>query len=296
MSNKRLLVLINPVAGKGKAKQKVFDIIEVFDKHGYSTAVVPTKPGDGICEQLVCEAPNCDRIVIIGGDGTLNHAVNGMLNNGIDLPVGYIPLGSTNDFGNSLGLSANVRTACESIAQGEAKPIDVGRFGERYFVYIAATGMFTEASYATPQHLKNALGHGAYVMKGIATMTPAHFTRYTVETPDGVIDGEFLYGSVSNSLRAGGVFKLPKEEVEFDDGMLELILCTAPKNIADGTSIVNGIVKSDIYNRNFTFRKGERFRFKFDKPHVWTLDGEKGEETTECEITVAKRALNLIRQ
>lgn len=295
MGGKRLLVLINPVAGKGKAKQKVFEIAEIFDKHGYSTAISATKPGDAICGQLVEEAPHYDRLVVIGGDGTLNHTVNGMLNNGIDLPVGYIPLGSTNDFGNSLGLSSNIRTACENIAQGEPKPIDVGRFGERYFIYIAATGMFTEASYATPQHLKNTLGHSAYVMKGLATISPSHFSRYTVETAEEVIDGEFLYGSVSNSLRAGGVFKLPKETVEFDDGKLELILCTAPKNIADGTSIVNGIVKSDIYNRNFTYKKSERFRFRFEKPHTWTLDGEKGDETLECEITVARRALNLIR-
>lgn len=295
MSNKRLLVLLNPVAGKGKAKNKVFEMVDIFDRHGYSTTVVPTRPGDGISKQITEEAPHHDTIVIIGGDGTLNHAVNGMLKNGVDLPVGYIPLGSTNDFGNSLGLSANVHTACEKIAQGEGKPIDVGKFGERYFIYIAATGMFTEASYATSQQMKNALGHSAYIMKGITTISPAHISRYTVETPEGTVDGEFIYGSVSNSLRAGGVFKLPKDMVEFDDGSFELILAAAPKNIIDGTSLMNGIVRSDINNRNFTVRKGDRFVFRFEKPHGWTLDGEKGEEVLECEITVAKRALNLIR-
>ena len=295
MKSNKLLILLNPVAGKGKAKSKVYEMVEIFDRHGYSTTVVPTHPGDEISEQVAREAPGHGRMLVIGGDGTLNRVVNGMMENGVDLPIGYIPLGSTNDFGSSLGLSNNVKKACEFIAQGEAKPIDLGTFNGRYFVYICATGMFTEASYATSQQLKNALGHSAYIMKGITTISPAHISRYTVEVNGETIDGEFIYGSVSNSLRAGGVFKLPPEMVDFDDGELELIMCAAPKNIIDGTSLVNGLVKSDIENKCFVCRKGGEFRFKFEKSHSWTLDGENGGEAIEAEVKVVKRALNLIR-
>lgn len=295
MSKKNMLILLNHVAGKGKGKAKLFEMVEIFNNRGYRVTVLPTKSGDGVTEQVKEEAPGQDLIVAVGGDGTLNRVVNGLLQNGYDTPLGYIPLGSTNDFGASLGLSADIVKACESIAVGEPSPIDAGRFNDKYFVYIACTGMFTETSYATPQQLKNALGYSAYILKGISSLPFAHSAGYIIETGEGVIECECLFASVSNSLRAGGIVKLPKNDVCFDDGLFELLAVPTPKNFIGGTSLVNDILSADVNDKNFIYLKSDRFKIRLDTPQVWSLDGENGGETAEAEIAVVRKAINLVK-
>ena len=294
--SKRALILINPVAGRGTAKSKVFDMVNVFASHGYTSTVLPTLPGDLLIGQVKDELAGHDLLVIVGGDGTLNRSVNAIMHSGAEIPVGYIPLGSTNDFGKSLGLSSNVLKACESICEKEPNPIDIGCFDGKYFVYIACTGVFTEASYATPQHLKNAFGHSAYLVKGISTLAESHSTVYRVETSDGKkYECECIFASVSNSLRAGGIVKLPKSAVSFDDGMFELIMVPTPKNAISGTMLVADVLNSDITSKSLIYLKSDRFRFEFDMPHAWSLDGENGGETLSSEISVVEKAIYLIR-
>ena len=295
MSKKRLLLLINPVAGKEKGRQKAFEMVDIFSKHGYLTTVLPTEPGDGVTEQIKDDAPGHGAVVVVGGDGTLNRAVNALIHNGYDMPIGYIPLGSTNDFGKSLDLSADITEACDRIATGTSRRIDIGRFNDRYFVYIACTGMFTEASYATPQTLKNALGHGAYVLKGVTSLSFQNSSYYSVTSSDGVKhECECIFASVSNSLRAGGLMKLPKDDVSFDDGMFELLMVPTPKNLLEGTVLVNDVLNSDLYGDNVIYLKSDRFTFEFDTPHKWSLDGENGGETEKAEIVVVNKAIELL--
>lgn len=294
--NKKLLLMLNPVAGKEKGKAKLFEMVDGFSSHGYTVTVVLTSPNEAISDQVRDNAPGHDVIVTVGGDGTLNRVVNGLLTNGIELPLGYIPLGSTNDFGSSLELSSDVTEACDNIASGEVRPIDVGKFNDRYFVYIAATGMFADTSYTTTQQMKNALGHGAYLLKGIASVSPRHSTRYICESAEGKrFDCDCIFASVSNSLRAGGVLKLPKDDISFDDGLFELFLVPTPKNLFDGTVLLGDVLKADMESENFVYLKSGGFRFEFDKPHAWTLDGENGGESSEALISVVRKAIYLIR-
>ncbi len=128
---------------------------------GQGDAAEATQRGAGEVERIVC----------CGGDGTLNETLTGMLRAGADVPVGYIPAGTTNDFASSLGLSDNVMQAVRDILTGEPVRYDVGRFGERYFSYVASFGAFTKSSYVVPQNIKNALGHTAYVLGGISELS-----------------------------------------------------------------------------------------------------------------------------
>ena len=115
---KHLLLIMNPAAGTKKANPHLPEILSVFARAGYECVVWMTrKRGDGtaLAAQYGAQA---DLIVCIGGDGTFNEVISGVVRAGIQTPIGYIPAGSTNDFAASLGLPKNVIRAAQSIAAG----------------------------------------------------------------------------------------------------------------------------------------------------------------------------------
>ncbi len=289
------LLLINPVSGKEHGRKKLFDIVEKLTAGGCRVTVVPTMPSGETEKLIAAEGGNYELIIAAGGDGTLNHVASGIVKSGLSTALGYIPLGSTNDFAASLGIPVRVLAACNRILEHEPAPIDIGVFGDSRFVYIACTGIFADTSYETPQQVKNLLGHNAYILHSVSSLTSNHRTRCRVDTGDEIIDGEFILISVSNSLRAGGVFKLPEGYVSFDDGIFELILVPAPKNIIASTTMINKIITKSVTDDPFIHRKVSRVHFEFESGQAWTLDGEYGGTVTDIEIGVEKKILNFIR-
>lgn len=292
--NKKLLLVLNPVAGKGKGKSILFKLIENFTKFGYRVTVLPTESDNKTESTIIDEAKNYDLAVAVGGDGTLNNVVSGIIKSGSDIPMGYIPLGSTNDFAASLGLNKNLNIACEKIATGEAKPIDVGMFGDRYFTYIACTGMFSEASYSTSQQMKNTFGYSAYLWKGLVSLKDTKKMHFHIEADGETVEGEFLFAAVSNTLRAGGVIWLPKNEISFDDGYFELTLLKSPHGLKEGTLMVSDIMSSRIDDRNFVRKKVKSAYIRTEHKSGWSLDGENGGNVDEVFIQIKQKALRLI--
>ena len=101
-----------------------------------------------------------------GGDGTLDEVVTGLMEIKAKVPIGYIPAGSTNDFANSLDISKDMVEAARDIVEGQMISLDVGAFNQFEYSYICGFSTSTDVSYQTSQHLKNILGHLAYVMEG----------------------------------------------------------------------------------------------------------------------------------
>lgn len=292
--NKNLLLVLNPVAGKGKGKKICFETVELLTKHGYRVTVLPTEHGTKTEETIAKEAVNYEKIVAVGGDGTLNNVVNGLLKSQSDAPLGYIPLGSTNDFAYSLGLPKKITEACERIANDEPRFIDIGSFGDRNFVYIACTGMFAEASYMTSQQLKNTIGHSAYLLKGLFSLKDTKKMQYNVTADGAAFEGEFLFCAVSNTLRAGGVVSLPKSDVEFDDGFFELTMIKAPKKISDGTGMVSDLIHNHLDTDNFVRCRARNFKIEVEQESGWSLDGENGGNHNSVSIEIKEKALRFI--
>ena len=148
---RKLLLLVNPNAGQRKVNKTLTDIIGIFNEGGYEVTVfLTTGPGSGT-RIVQARAADYDLLVCAGGDGTLNETITGLLRADADRPIGYIPCGSTNDFASTLKLSMDTVQASKDIMLGKPIPYDVGRWGDRYFVYIASFGAFTRVSYTTPR-------------------------------------------------------------------------------------------------------------------------------------------------
>ena len=168
---KKMLFVMNPVAGMRRAAKYLTDILSLYNRAGYEITVYMTgKQGDAV-SVVEEKARQVDIIVCCGGDGTFNEVVSGLLRAGADTPIGYIPAGSTNDFANSLHLSPSILQAAQDILDGEPTPYDVGSFAGRYFSYVASFGLFTRTSYSTPQNFKNIVGHMAYLLSSIQELS-----------------------------------------------------------------------------------------------------------------------------
>ena len=293
---RKLLFLVNPNAGQRRVNKSLTDIIGIFNEGGYEVTVFLTNgPGSGT--QIVQErAADYDLLVCAGGDGTLNETITGVLRAGSDCPVGYIPCGSTNDFASTLKLSVDVVQAAKDIMMGTPVEYDVGRWGDRYFVYIASFGAFTRVSYTTPQNLKNALGHLAYVLSGIQELPQIRNIPMALELDGQVLDGEYLFGAVSNSTSVGGVFTLDASQVDLRDGKFEVFLVRMPRDMAELTQCAAALQNHTYDCAAITFRSVSRLRVHQDPALLWTLDGERAEGADVVEIENLHRAIRLVHR
>ena len=283
---KKLLLVMNPYAGQKKANKYLTEIVEIFNRADFVTEVYMTAgPGDGAKKVCAC-APEVDLVVCCGGDGTFNETVSGVLESGVDVPIGYIPAGSTNDFASSLKLSTDILKAAKDIVSGHGVYYDVGCFGGRYFSYVASFGVFTKTSYTTSQSVKNSLGHGAYVLSGIQELSQLKAHPVRLEFPDGrIVEDSFLFGAISNSTSVGGILKLAPDKVDMRDGKFEILLIRAPQEAFELTECIVALQKQTYTCSMITFLSATDVKITADPEMNWTLDGEfePGKATVEIE-------------
>lgn len=148
--NGKMLLVINPKSGKAQIKNRLLEILDIFAKQGYEIQVHITQQAMEAKEAAARYGGSVDLVVCSGGDGTLNETISGLMELEHRPELGYIPAGSTNDFAASLKIPRQMATAALAAAEGEPYLIDIGRFDrDRYFVYVAGFGAFTEVSYLT---------------------------------------------------------------------------------------------------------------------------------------------------
>ena len=216
---KKLLMIVNPRAGRNKSHGPLFDAAAIFSEAGYLLRIHrTTAPGDAT-ETVAREGSQYDLVVASGGDGTLNETIAGLVQ--LDNPplLGYLPQGSTHDFASSLHISDDPAAAAEVIVQEHVQVLDVGLWNQRPFAYVASFGAFTRTSYTASQASKNALGHFAYILEGMKDLNSLRPYRIRVTADGEVLDGDYLFGAVCNSTSIGGLMKLDPERVVLDDGL-----------------------------------------------------------------------------
>ena len=291
---KQLLLIINPGAGTKKAGKNLAAIISIFNCADYETRVYITqKHGDAI--YAVKEfGPRMDLIVCCGGDGTLNETVTGIMEAKLDVKLGYIPAGSTNDFANSLKLSGDILTIAKQIVNGSEHQYDVGQFDDRYFTYVASFGAFTKASYATPSNIKNTLGHMAYILGGIQELSNIRAEHIRMELDGEVLEDDYLFGAVCNSTSLGGILTLDPSLVDMSDGKLELLLIRAPRDIQELHECIIALTTQKYNCGMITFRSAGSIHVETREALTWSLDGERMDAPTIFQIDAIKKRIKLI--
>ena len=292
---KKLFFIINPVAGRGMYKQGLGEALYTLYSAGYEpTLRFTSRAGEAV--ELAQLSEGYDLVCCLGGDGALSEVTAGRMGRKPEQPIGYFPLGAANDVATTPQLPKNAPAAvARRIAEGSPMAWDVGVFGgDRYFTYVAAFGAFTDVSYETPQQSKQALGHLAYLLEGMNRLPKLPHYRTRVEMDGEVVEGDYIFGGVTNSTSVAGLVKLDPDMVALDDGEFEVALVKYPATLADLNALVSQAVSKNFNGEMMSIRKARTIRFTFADPVPFTRDGEPGGVHTDVKIENAHSAVRII--
>ena len=293
----RVLLMVNPMAGRQKIRNELLYVVDTLTKAGYETIIYTTQGKDATRDLLAEKDSQFDRVICCGGDGTFNEILSATMHWNKRPILGYIPAGTTNDFAAGLKLPSDIREAAVNIVRGTPHTVDAGLFNTSYFSYVASFGAFTETSYSTPQNFKNALGHLAYILEGIKEI-PA-FTPYTVcvEADGQIYKDSYIFGAVSNARSVGGILKISDSLVDLNDGVFEVMMIKMPKTLMDLSAIVTSLTSLNPLKYDpsmFLFLQTKHLKITFDQEMVWSLDGERVSGGRTAEISCIKDAFKIL--
>ncbi len=295
MNNKKLLLIVNPCSGKAKIKNELLRVVEIISAQDFEVTVYPTKARGDATEKVASLKPcEYDRIVVCGGDGTLNEVITGLMRSGNKTELGYIPAGTLNEWSTGLGISKNISAAAADAATGKKIELDIGKFSDKYFSYTASFGAFTSASYSAPQDVKNVLGQAAYVFEGVKSLGNIKPIHLKFKCEEREIEGDFLFGAISNSLSVGGIVKFDEKTVKLNDGLFEVLLIRNPDNILKLQPLIDGILKHELDREGMEFFHTKEITVMTDEEVSWTLDGEYCKGKKEIKISNIHNAISLI--
>ena len=263
---KKLLMIVNPRAGRSKPRGPLYDAAAALCDAGYLLRIHRTTAAGDAARIAAQEGGDYDTVVAVGGDGTLNEVISGIQTLKTPPAVGYLPQGSTNDFAASLEIPSDPVQAAEAIVRGQRRQLDIGRFGERIFVYVASFGAFTRTSYTASQDVKNALGHFGYLLESLRDLDTLRPYRVRITADGETLDGEYLFGAVANSTQ----------------------------NAAELQNLIWALLNQQYNSGGLIFRHVSALHVETDEDLPWSLDGEYEPSQPTVDIINCQRALTML--
>lgn len=294
---KEILLIANPCAGKGKVIKYMTKICNNLKKQGYKLELIYTSENYNGEDIIMNYIRYIDAVVVCGGDGTLNEVINGIMKCNKKINVTFIPFGTTNDFSRTVKMPRSIFKLSKKLSKYSQKNVDVGKFNNRYFYYVAAFGVCTNVSYTTNQKEKNRYGKWAYYKRGIKELRkikkiPTYKT--TIVTDNEIIKDEFIYGGITNSISIGSFKWFKKNDFSLNDGLFEIILIKNPPNLWGLLRILISILRKKYDQKNIYYIKSKHLQIEFEQNVDWTLDGEFGGSEKNILIENNKNKLGIL--
>ncbi len=278
----RTLLLTNP--GSRSGGDQGDELVQALSEDGEVTDVQPESPED-LPAAIREHGPRVDRIVLGGGDGTVNLALDALMD--VDKPVGLIPLGTANDLARTLGIPEDLEEAIQVIRAGHRGDLDVSRAGDVSFINAIGIGLGPRMTRAMDDETKSRFGVLAYLI-GIARV----FQRQrcfpaTVETDKMTYEDRFMQITVANGVHYGGGMTI-SEDARIDDGCLDLLLVRRQSRwalLGNALRFKTGQTRTGDW---LTHTRCKRVRIDTARPMDFTADGEfLGNTPVECTIKPA---------
>ena len=290
---KDLLYICNPVAGRGRTRRELARILDFYNSYGFLPRVYMTGTDRDLSEALRGLTPDT-ALVCSGGDGMLNILVGKLRELGLSVPIGYLPMGTTNDFSKNIGLTGSFEDILAASVFGKAVRLDAGSLLGRSFIYVAGFGNFTNISYKTPQFSKNLLGYLAYILEGAMSIGDIKPFHVSIEAAGEELEGDYVLGLVTNSVSVAGLKSMSGAMTRLDDGLLELTLIKMPGSLRELRELLSSYLSSNVSSELIEYRQGRDFVFRSEKL-CWTLDGEFGGCYDTTHINVLPGAFSIRR-
>jgi len=293
---KRALLIVNTKAGNMRGEGIIAPCVSALCERGFEPRVFTTTCRGDATQIAADYGADAELLVCSGGDGTMNEVIRGlmMLEKKQRPDIGYIPLGSTNDFALALRLPKKQEQMIDNAINGVPREIDVGCFNGRHYAYLASFGAFTDMSYSTPQEAKNTFGFLAYLGSGMNSIANIHPMHITLVSEGRLIDDEYAFGAVSNTSSVARVINYKNSAIDLNDGLFEVILIKYPENPIEIGRIAHAITAGEFEDELITHFRCSEVSFSFDDPVPWMLDGELAEAGHEVVIKNIRSAIKVM--
>ena len=285
---KRCLFIVNPSSGQRSLQNNLDKLIGqliIRQLVNHVDIFYTAKKDDGYYKALKCDEKDYDFIVVVGGDGTINEVVSGMVESHKTIPLCILAAGTVNDFANYLNLPTNINNICDMISNFHTVCCDVGKIDNHYFMNVAAGGMFSDVSFTVSKADKKRLGPLAYYLSGLANLPSQLNTNINLKIildDVNVIEEEAKMFMVTNTNRVGGFENIiPLADIQ--DGLLDLIIikkCSVTDLVALSKDYIlkNQAKKIEIYSKQEV---------------LLDIDGEQG-SPLPATIQVISQAVNIL--
>ncbi|BAH08220.1 YegS/Rv2252/BmrU family lipid kinase [Clostridium kluyveri] len=267
--------IYNPYSGEKTIVYNIENVIRIHQKYGYQIIPFRVSFEFDMKEAFKDIDKSYKYILVAGGDGTVDTAVNHMKRLNINIPIAILPVGTANDFAKFIGMSENIEEACEQIVNSIPKKLDLGKVNDKYFINVASTGLFTDVSQKTDVNLKNTIGKLAYYVKGLEQLTNLRKLKVRVKSENAVFDGNMYLMLIFNGQTAGNLKFAYKAEI--DDGLLDIIIIKAGM-IKDTIALFIKMLRGDHLENTsgLLYFKSNKIEIYCDEGIVTDIDGERG--------------------
>lgn len=292
-----VLVIINPTSGKGNIKNHIKEIRKNLEEQDMQVNIQLTKKEYNAKKIVLDNIEETDLILVCGGDGTFNETVSANMELGAeDVSIAYIPMGTTNDLARSLDMPIKDISITKKLLESKARILDVGRFNnDKYFCYVAAFGVITDVAYKTTQKAKNKYGRLAYYLKAVKELIRIPTYKVRIEFDEEELEGEFIYGGISNSESIAGFKWFNREDIDLADGKFEAIFIRKPKKLSGYFRLISDFRHKDyMVNRDFVYFKANKITITTEKNVDWTIDGEFAGNINVVNIENCHKAIELV--
>ncbi len=270
------MLFYNPVSGHAAFKNKLDWIVEAFQRRGILVVFYRTRrEGNEAFIPFVREV-NPDGLLVAGGDGTVHEIVNLMMKGNLDLPLGIIGSGTSNDFATYLGVNTDLEAYLDTIAAGRTRRVDLGLMDGTYFINVASGGAMACIAHEVNARIKNSLGKMAYYLKGIGELPKFRYFPLKIEADGTHYELETFLFVIINSPVVGSM-KNVANGVAVDDGKLDLLSigkCSIPKLMSITADLIAGKPVSE--RENVLHVQAKHFRIESGIPVESDIDGECG--------------------
>ena len=293
----RVLAIINPASGRGNITEYIDEIRKNLEEKDMEVNLKITKKEYNANHIVKDNINETDLILVCGGDGTFNETISALMELNIsDMSIAYIPTGTTNDLAKSLNMPEKDISITKKLLESKARRLDVGQFNEnKYFCYIAAFGVVTDVAYKTSHKAKNKYGKFAYYIRALFELIkiPTYKTKITFDEEE--LEGEFVYGGISNSESIAGFKWFDKEDVDLSDGKFEALFIRKPKKLSGYFRLISDFRNKDyMSNRDFVYFKANKITVTTAQKVDWTIDGEFAGNMNFANIENKNKAIELV--
>ncbi len=274
----KVKIIYNPNSGRQIVQKNIPNLVEFLNKNNYHVDIFPTeKQLDAMHAASNACKDKYDIIVAIGGDGTVNEVVNGIMNNTYRPKLAVYPAGTVNDFSNYLKIPRMIEEFAQLIIRGNTIKVDVGLGGDRYFLNVAAAGLLTDVAYKVSSESKTVLGKFAYYLEGIKELPKQIFKPIKIRTRIGEVeeDREVLFFLLANSASVGG-FRYIAPEASINDGKFDLLIVEKSEFIDVASIFVKALIGNHTNHPNLEYIQVDGLSVECNEDIYVDLDGEQG--------------------